>query len=443
MDGGVIHRQAIDRGLDIHPSRKAIVVHYALEAVATNEFGEPVVADSKDCAKIINIKGLSRTTNVPNLAKHIVESCNLIDPAKLPVVEQLLLYLQARRSTKEGEAEKDVLEASTKKLQKQIEDRENSEEASMVELDVYVEGLYDDLHAKTKSTELILQLARLPENLIELANNNSLLLALSRVLRDDWKKSIDLTTNIMFFFFCFSTFSDFHRLLTQHKIGSLCMTVVEHELKRHRALQDDVSKKKKEVKVADGTTTAKREYEKAKKKYHSLLKKQDTLLRVCLYLLCNLAEDTRVELKMHGKGLVKHLLALLERENTELLILAVSFLKKMSIFRENKDQMAEGNIVKKLVRIFPNKNEVLLNMTLRLLLNLSFDPALRLEIVRGALLPELTALLDKESHVKVVLSILYHISFDSKYRAVFAYTDCIPKLMKMIVNVRKIDLNQK
>ena len=33
------------------------------------------------------------------------------------------------------------------------------------------------------------------------------------------------------------------------------------------------------MKVADGTTTAKKEYEKAKKKYHSLLKKQDTLLR--------------------------------------------------------------------------------------------------------------------------------------------------------------------
>lgn len=48
---------------------------------------------------------------------------------------------------------------------------QNSEEASMVELDTYIEGLYDDLAAKTKSTGLILQLARLPENLIELANN--------------------------------------------------------------------------------------------------------------------------------------------------------------------------------------------------------------------------------------------------------------------------------
>ena len=60
---------------------------------------------------------------------------------------------------------------------------------------------------------------------------------------------------------------------------------------------------------------------------------------VCLYLLLNLAEDTRVELKMRNKALVPHLLTLLERDNAELLILAVSFLKKMSIFRENKDEM--------------------------------------------------------------------------------------------------------
>ena len=48
----LFRRRAIDRGLDIHPSRKAIVVHYALEAVATNEFGEPVVSDGKECLKV-------------------------------------------------------------------------------------------------------------------------------------------------------------------------------------------------------------------------------------------------------------------------------------------------------------------------------------------------------------------------------------------------------
>ena len=82
------------------------------------------------------------------------------------------------------------------------------------------------------------------------------------------------------------------------------------------------------------------------------------LFPVCLCLLLNLAEDTRVEMKMHSKGLIPHLLALLERDNVDLLILVVSFLKKMSIFKESKDQMAEGGVIKKLVRSFPSKNEV-------------------------------------------------------------------------------------
>ena len=37
--------------------------------------------------------------------------------------------------------------------------------------------------------------------------------------------------------------------------------------------------------------------------------------------------------------------------------------------------------------------QILVNVALRLLLNLSFDPSLRQEIVRGGFLPKLTALL--------------------------------------------------
>ena len=72
------------------------------------------------------------------------------------------------------------------------------------------------------------------------------------------------------------------------------MTVVEHELKRHRALLDGVTKKKRDgiyreessvlyifsLYIVKGTNaTAKKEYERAKKNYQLLLKKQDTLLR--------------------------------------------------------------------------------------------------------------------------------------------------------------------
>lgn len=62
-------------------------------------------------------------------------------------------------------------------------------------------------------------------------------------------------------------------------------------------------------------------------------------LIVSLYLLLNLAEDTRTELKMRNKNIVGLLVRVLERDDEELLVLVVSFLKKLSIFLENKNDM--------------------------------------------------------------------------------------------------------
>jgi hypothetical protein len=62
-------------------------------------------------------------------------------------------------------------------------------------------------------------------------------------------------------------------------------------------------------------------------------------LLVAFYLLLNLAEDIKVEMKMVNKQIVVLLIKTLERTNPELLILVVSFLKKLSIFIENKSSM--------------------------------------------------------------------------------------------------------
>lgn len=60
---------------------------------------------------------------------------------------------------------------------------------------------------------------------------------------------------------------------------------------------------------------------------------------VALYLLLNLSEDTRTELKMRNKNIVHLLVKTLDRDSEELLVLVVSFLKKLSIFLENKNDM--------------------------------------------------------------------------------------------------------
>jgi hypothetical protein len=60
---------------------------------------------------------------------------------------------------------------------------------------------------------------------------------------------------------------------------------------------------------------------------------------VAFYLLLNLAEDLKVELKMRNKSIIIQLIHALERDNNDLLILVVSFLKKLSVFVENKNDM--------------------------------------------------------------------------------------------------------
>jgi hypothetical protein len=66
------------------------------------------------------------------------------------------------------------------------------------------------------------------------------------------------------------------------------------------------------------------------------------LFLVAFYLLLNMAEDLKVELKMRNKSIIKQLIHTLDRDNNDLLILVVSFLKKLSVFVENKNDMVSS-----------------------------------------------------------------------------------------------------
>lgn len=131
------------------------------------------------------------------------------------------------------------------------------------------------------------------------------------------------------------------------------------------------------------------------KRYRTLTKKQEQLLRVAFYLLLNIAEDVNVEEKMIKKNIIGLLVKALNRDNEELLVLVVTFLKKLSIIQSNKDEMAELNIVEKLPRLLQSNNADLVYLTLKLLFNLSFDEQLRMKILKSGLLPKFVSLLSK------------------------------------------------
>ncbi|XP_023930981.1 kinesin-associated protein 3 [Lingula anatina] len=433
-DARFLKRKVKGGNIDVHPTEKALVVHYELEATILGELGDPMLGERKECQKIIRVKTLNQNTNIAALAREIIDKCKLIHPSKLPEVEQLLYYLQKRKDSPPPGKGNEKKTLSEKPLDQQtFEGTEIDETANLNDVDEYLELLYEDLPEKLRGSALFLQLARNPDNLEEIFQNETVVGALARVLREDWQKSSELATNIIYIFFCFSSFSQFHGVISHFKIGARTMGIIEHELKKYELWKQELDKKRKAAEADKNSEKAKADYEKSEKKFKGLLAKQEQLLRVSFYLLLNLSEDTSVEKKMRNKGIVIMLVKCLERDNFELLILVVSFLKKLSIFVENKNEMAEAGIVERLSRLVPCEHEDLLNITLRLLLNLSFDQEQRGKMVKVGLLPKFVGLLGNENHKLIVLCILYHLSLDDKCKSLFTYTDCIPIVMKMIL----------
>uniref|UniRef100_A0A8C1Y165 Kinesin-associated protein 3b n=1 Tax=Cyprinus carpio TaxID=7962 RepID=A0A8C1Y165_CYPCA len=366
--------------IDVHPTEKALVVYYEVEASILRE----TCNARHEEKKYIQLRSLSASTDISALARKVVEECKVIHPSKLVEVEHLPLYLQKREKPSSKFEKKEKKPSKPRELLP-FEEMEIDEEANINKIDDYIELLYESILEKIRGSTPILHLAHIPDNLEELLHNEIALGALARVLREDWKHSVELATTIIYLLL----FSQFHGLITHYKIGTLCMNIIEHELKKYDLWQDELEKKSK----AYILFRLRKEHEKTIKKYQSFLVKQEQLLRVAFYLLLNLSEDTRTELKMKDKNIVHLLVKSLERDNEELLVLVVSFLKKLSIFLENKNEMAEMDAVEKLTCLVPCEHENLMNVTLRLLHNLSFDMGLRGKMVHVGLLPKLTDLL--------------------------------------------------
>ncbi|KAK0165541.1 hypothetical protein PV328_004048 [Microctonus aethiopoides] len=484
MDEAKFLKRKVRSGtMDVHPTERALIVNYDVEALILGELGHPMLGERKECQKIIRLRSLKADTNVSLLAKEVMEKCSLIHESKLHEVEQLIYYLQNRKVINEDH---DISAEPPRPTSSNITSSDNGdiERAVICNVDSYIELMYEEIPGKIKGSAMILQLARVPDNLLELTKNESLLSALARVLREDWRRNIELSHNIIYIFFCFSTYSQFHNIVLEYRIGSLCMEIVEYELLRYDQWKDDMEKRRKhfetntglvlfplinvdntdkKVKPTDNIWNAeapldyelkrrstadlnlhiteseikqmKDDLEKSRRKFKSFTKKQEQLLRVAFYLLLNIAENTEVVRKMRKKNIIGMLIKILDRDNTDLLILVITFLKKLSIFRENKDLMADKNIIEKLPRLLQNQNSDLISSTLKLLYNLSFDTKLRGKMVRVGLLPKLVKLLG-QSEMKnnfIILSLLYHLSMEDKVKSMFINTECIPMVTEMLL----------
>jgi len=423
-----IKRTAKAARLDVHPTDNAIVINYEVEAVILADNGEPMIAHSKRCQKNIKVRSLNDRTDIEALAVNIMERCKLITPQKFHELLQLLAFLQTRAQDAQFVASIAKAKEAHQQQQSLLDHGDATDTAKIGDIDEYMDLLYEDHDKKIQGTSMVLQIAQNPDNLEEMIQNETLLGCLARVLRDEGLKSMELATNIIHVFYILSSFTVFHDFLKQYKIGALCMKIVVQEMSRYDTWQEKMKKSMKKLEAKP------EEAEQMVVRFNDQCFKQESLLYVAVHLLLNLAEDTRVQIKMKNKNLVQDLIKLLDRDNVEFLELIINFLKNFSIFAESKDEMKELDIVKKLVRLVNSPpDEMLSKVTLGLLLNLSFDRELRTRIVELGLLPRLMELAQtREGSLCVVTSILFNLSTDDENKSHFNDLDCINAMMEEI-----------
>ena len=156
-------------------------------------------------------------------------------------------------------------------------------------MDRYIELLYDDrAEKKVDGAKNIMMLCLLPEGLEEMLTHESLLGVLTRTLRDEYKKSPDLTVFLLGTFLAISNYRQFHEILVENQIGDATMKIVDYQLKRGSVLQDELRKKMDTLAMMateKGVVSGRKELELEIKKYQNQIKKQDKLLccMICFY----------------------------------------------------------------------------------------------------------------------------------------------------------------
>lgn len=91
------------------------------------------------------------------------------------------------------------------------------------------------------------------ENMEYMLDHETLFGTVSRTLRDDYKKSIDLTLYLLNVFQAYSNFTQFHEFLSTNQIGDTTMRIIEHEIKRYVVRVKEFKQKSQEMQRVFGT----------------------------------------------------------------------------------------------------------------------------------------------------------------------------------------------
>ncbi len=209
-------------------------------------------------------------------------------------------------------------------------------------IEKYTDLLYEEKYEeKVRGARSLLVLVVDPTNIVQIVTERqSQLDIISRTFKDEYKKSMELLIHILSFFATFSYYEEFHPLLAQHSIGETCMHILEYQYAKYYFRKNDIMKR----------DPVAREYQKELDKFLFLVRKQDRILRLAFTILMHLAEDRKIEYKMVKRDIVGYLVKNLDRNNINLIVVILLFLKKLSIYDVNKETMIKSGILEEFIK---------------------------------------------------------------------------------------------
>lgn len=216
--------------------------------------------------------------------------------------------------------------------------------ANIMSIDSYVDQFYEEKYEdKVRGARSLLFLLIDPANVYKIIDEKSDLFdIISRTLKDEHKKNMELLIHLLAFFYCFSYNKEFHNLLSEHSIGETCMNIIEFQYAKYTIRKSDI--------IRNESTMNPVQYKKELDKFLFLVRKQDRILRLAFAILMHLAEDPKIEKKMVKRDIVSSLLKHLDRNNINLTVVMLLFLKKLSIYDVNKESMIKNNILDELMK---------------------------------------------------------------------------------------------
>jgi len=424
--------------IDADPHEFALVVNYTTEIHHIDDGGAPVKSESVPGQKVIRVPRDLQAAQIPGLAQEVVDKCKYIHASKIGEVENLLCALMEREAHTRHAPRSQAHQYEEARRENKHRQTPVLPNADVRCLDDYQDKLYEDrMELKVHGAKSILRVCTEPRNLELLAEHDTLLGVLSRELRENSKKSFELSVAIVCTFLCFSHFSEFHSVLMQHQCGDVTMRVVEYESQRHQVRKEDMERRIYRLQqLGDQATSEDRKLlAKDEKKFNIQLIRQNKLMHVCLMWLLNIAEDLATERKMVNRKMPLLLAQLLDRKHEDLLLVVLQFLKKLSVFEENKEQIAQSLTLSRLVNLAQHPNIRIALLSLRVLFNLSFDETVRDSLVESGIVKLLVDGLRNPPFRHIVLRLLYHFSMDDKCKSLMGFhRDGMVMLLQLVVH---------